>query len=131
MATVDSPLDFERPTSLRWLRRIALEDKLCTSPSSYSARQVKFLSPHPDGRQQEIARLDWARLSDIKGAKTMKQASMRTRAYPTISFLLSLLLFHVGTLHNPQGEFIDLDSNELDLRYTTLFFAPNMMTLLG
>ncbi|WP_374380421.1 hypothetical protein [Dongia sp.] len=61
----------------------------------------------------------------------MKHASTRVRVYLTISFLLSLFLFHLGTLHNPQGEFIDLDSNELDWRYTTLFFALNMMMLLG
>jgi hypothetical protein len=45
-------------------------------------------------------------------------------------FLVSLLLFHIGVQHNPEAEFIDLGSRQLDLGYSALFFAQNMVVLL-
>lgn len=55
----------------------------------------------------------------------------RLTVYLVLSFLLSLFLFYVGVQHNPQGEFIDLDTNRLDLRYTALFMSLNMATFVA
>jgi hypothetical protein len=70
-------------------------------------------------------------LTTIKDTGTMKRAAIRVRVYMLIGFFLSLFLFSVGVQHNPQGEFIDLDSHQLQLRYTALFFFLNMVTILA
>jgi len=61
----------------------------------------------------------------------MSQASGRICLYLVISFLVSLLLFHIGVQHNPEGEFIDLGTMQLDLSHSALFFTQNMGVLLG
>ncbi len=61
----------------------------------------------------------------------MKHATIRVRGYLLIAFLLSFFLFYVSAQQGPQGELIDLDSYQLRLRYTALFFFLNMMTILA
>lgn len=55
----------------------------------------------------------------------------RLKVYLVLSFLLSLFLFFVGVNHNLQGEFIDLDTNWLDLGYTAVFMSLNIATVLA
>ncbi|MDY0872256.1 hypothetical protein [Dongia rigui] len=66
----------------------------------------------------------------IEDTKAMNQASGRIGFYLAVSFLVALLLFHIGVQHNPEGEFIDLGTMQLDLGYSALFLIENMAVLL-
>ncbi len=70
-----------RPTSLRWLQRIALEDNLYTGPSGYAGRRVEFMGPHPKlvKKCRLEAGLPCLPKTDPQSIKTLKRPELMAR----------------------------------------------------
>lgn len=70
-----------RPTSLRWLRRCALEDNLYIGPSGYAGRLIKFMGPHPKlvKKYRLEAGLSFLPKTDPQFIKTLNRPALMAR----------------------------------------------------